>query len=387
MSANPQAQAPSLLLEHSAALNTGQSNLFPIQTTALVDEVDDDDDDDSDDSSWEEDEDSDDDEDDDDEPRAATSNLLDMSQQHQAPVGQTGLLATPFQQPAPKPTQSNGSYAQGLEGLVMAPVVVEIKEKIDPDIERDSSSWIDLVRPELGGGLCVKARYLRGPTREREARLIGLDPSSPVVVLLQLQFQNMRMDTGVLRRVRIVSRSTTSGYVGPKRTAVPPEIAALGKDQMTVAMVGLEFASVSDREGSLQARWDIKSDRGSNPLDLRPPLTELVRPFELNVKTFDDNMSRMQGFQRVVSNFIIPENQVATLDRVILNHIALRALDKDEGWKVNRRLRLVGQLPASPDKLYIIVECAENGSGSLTVCCDNAIATNSILDSLQKALK
>ena len=387
MSANPQAQAPSLLLEHSAALNTGQSNLFPIQTTALVDEVDDDDDDDSDDSSWEEDEDSDDDEDDDDEPRAATSNLLDMSQQHQAPVGQTGLLATPFQQPAPKPTQSNGSYAQGLEGLVMAPVVVEVKEKIDPDIERDSSSWIDLVRPELGGGLCVKARYLRGPTREREARLIGLDPSSPVVVLLQLQFQNMRMDTGVLRRVRIVSRSTTSGYVGPKRTAVPPEIAALGKDQMTLAIVGLEFASVSDREGSLQARWDIKSDRGSNPLDLRPPLTELVRPFELNVKTFDDNMSRMQGFQRVVSNFIIPENQVATLDRVILNHIALRALDKDEGWKVNRRLRLVGQLPASPDKLYIIVECAENGSGSLTVCCDNAIATNSILDSLKKALK
>jgi hypothetical protein len=34
-----------------------------------------------------------------------------------------------------------------------------------------------------------------------------------------------------------------------------------------------------------------------------------------------------------------------------------------------------------------VVECDENGSGSLTVCCDNAIATNSILETLKKALK
>ena len=381
-----QAQPP---LVQSTTLNSEQPLLIPLQTTALVDKVDDDDDEDSDDSSWEEDDDDEDsdDDDDDDEPVVATSNLLGISQQHQAPVLSTGLLGLPLPMPVPKAPQSNGSYAQGLEGLVMAPIVVEAKEEIDPDIDKDSSAWIDLIRPELGGGLCVKARYLRGPTRDREARLIGLDPTSPVVVLLQLQFQNMRTDMGVLRRVRIVSRSTTSGYVGPKRTAVPPEIAALGKDQMTVAIVGLEFASMSDREGSLQARLDIKSDRGSNPLDLRPPLTELVQPLLLNGNAFDENLSRMQGFQRVVSKFVIPGSRVATLDKVILKHIALRPVDENEVWKNHRRLRLVGHLPASPDKLYIVVDCAESGSGSLTVCCDNAIATNSILDSLKKPLK
>ncbi len=388
LTATAQVLAQQPVTVQGSALSGEQPPLLPIQTTALVDVVDDDDVDGSDDSSWDETDDS----DEDVEPLVATSTLLGMSQQPQALAGSSGLSGPPQQQPmmplsSSKPTQSNGSYAQGLEGLVMAPVVLEASSKVDPDIERDSSVWVDLVRPELGGGLYVKARYLRGPTRDREARLIGLDPSSPVVVLLQLQFRNMRTDLGVLRRVRIVSRSTTSGYIGPKRTAVPPEIAALGKDQMAVAILGLEFASVSDRDGSLQARLDVKSDRGTNPLDLRPPLTELVRPLVVNGNVFSDSMNRMQGFQRVVCSFAISANRVATLESVVLKHIALLPLDKEETRQAKQRLRLVGQLPASTDKLYVVVECDETGAGSLNVCCDNAIANNSVIDTLKKALK
>ena len=381
-------------------MNGGPSLLLPTKATALVDEEDDDDS-----SEWD-DADEDSDSDDEAEPAIATSNLLGIAQHQQKPPASNLLSMTQQKPPASnllgmtqkqrpaaperfQSTQCNDSYSQGLEGLVMAPVVVGVEEKkVDPDIDRDSSSWFDLVRHELGGGLSVKARYLRGPTRDREAQLIGLDPSSPAVVLLQLKFQNKRTDTGVLRRVRVISRSTTSGHVAPKRSVVPPEITALAKDKMTIAILGMEFASVSDREGDLQGRFDLKSDRGSNPLDLRPPLGELLQPLAIKANAFEQGMNRLQGFQRVISTFSLPAEKMSTLDLAILKQVALRPLDKDKTWKDSRRLRLVGNLPASTDKVYIVVQCAATGcSGSFTVCCDNAIATNSMLDTLKKALK
>ena len=88
---------------------------------------------------------------------------------------------------------SNGasSAMDDLKGLVMAPVAVdESTARAEPNIENDSGLWIQLVRPELCGGLSVMGRYLRGPTREREARLKGLDPDGPNVVCMQVQFAN-----------------------------------------------------------------------------------------------------------------------------------------------------------------------------------------------------
>jgi hypothetical protein len=93
-------------------------------------------------------------------------------------------------QAKPKPSSNGTSLANDLQGLVMAPVVVESNEKADPNIESDSSEWMTLVRHELGGGLTVTARYLRGPSREREAKLIGMDPEQPSVCLLQVKFEN-----------------------------------------------------------------------------------------------------------------------------------------------------------------------------------------------------
>lgn len=88
------------------------------------------------------------------------------------------------------PTNGTSSIMQGFEGLVMAPVVVNVEEKVDPDAEKDSGAWFNLVRPSTAGGLEVTARYLRGPTREREAKLIGLDPESVTTVCLQIKFEN-----------------------------------------------------------------------------------------------------------------------------------------------------------------------------------------------------
>jgi AP-3 complex subunit beta len=85
---------------------------------------------------------------------------------------------------------SSSSAMDDLRGLVMAPIAIDESKASDPDMERDSSGWTQLVRPEVGGGLSVRVRFLRGPTKAREAQLKGLNPKLPNVVCVQVQFGN-----------------------------------------------------------------------------------------------------------------------------------------------------------------------------------------------------
>ena len=82
------------------------------------------------------------------------------------------------------------SVMDDLRGLVMAPIAVDASKATDSDIEHNSSAWIQLVRPQVGGGLSVRARFLRGPIRVGEAKLKGLDPEGPNVLCVQVQFGN-----------------------------------------------------------------------------------------------------------------------------------------------------------------------------------------------------
>jgi hypothetical protein len=185
-----------------------------------------------------------------------------------------------------------------------------------------------------------------------------------------------------------LDRKAIPGVIGLRRSIVPPEISTLPKGKMTTSILGMDFASVSDKEGSLHARFEIKSDRGNNPLDLKPPLGELVKPLKMKADEFEKRMERLQGFQRVVSSINVDSETMATLDKAILKQVNVKPLGSDKPWLESFSLRLVGLLPASTDKLYIEVRGKKhNGSGSFTVCSDNALATNSILDTLKKALK
>lgn len=81
------------------------------------------------------------------------------------------------------------SAIDDLRGLVMAPMAV-LESADVRSAERETSSWMQLVRPELCGGLAARARFLRGKAREREAKLAGLDPDSSAVICVQIQFKN-----------------------------------------------------------------------------------------------------------------------------------------------------------------------------------------------------
>lgn len=61
-------------------------------------------------------------------------------------------------------------------------------------------------------------------------------------------------------------------------------------------------------------------------------------------------------------------------------------VDKNGEWN-EKQYRLVGGLPASSEVVFVMFQQEGNGKGKLIVCCDNALATNSILETLKKALK
>jgi hypothetical protein len=109
-------------------------------------------------------------------------------------VGNLIPLAGTMQSTAATGPKSSGpttsSAVEDLRGLVLEPVVVNVSDIGEPNMEHDSSAWLHLVRSHHGGGLAVKARYLRGKTKSREVQLMGLTAEKPSTVCLQVRFEN-----------------------------------------------------------------------------------------------------------------------------------------------------------------------------------------------------
>mmetsp|Transcript_35278 Transcript_35278/g.85545 ORF Transcript_35278/g.85545 Transcript_35278/m.85545 type:complete len:1320 (+) Transcript_35278:50-4009(+) len=287
-----------------------------------------------------------------------------------------------------RPVQNQSSCAPSaiddLRGLVMAPIAVP-ESADETSRERDTSSWMQLVRPELCCGLAARARYLRGKAREREVKLAGLDPVSSAVICVQIQFKNKKNDDGSLRRVKILPRSSSKGGIAIKRTVCPPEIPELKKGQMSTAHVCTQFTSASNREGDMVIRLDIKSSSGGVPVEIKPRVGELLRACNMNVVDFDSTLSKMHGFQRVSASFAVNPGNVDALITAVFKETALNPVGPakfDDG-----SLRLVAQLPASDDLVLGLIECDRvTGAGKVTTCCDHAVAGNSILSTLKQAI-
>lgn len=189
--------------------------------------------------------------------------------------------------------------------------------------------------------------------------------------------------------MRIIQRSGTHGSIGTRNVVIPQEIMALKKGEMTTAILGLSFQSASDRDGALQARFDFKSDRGNTPVDIRPSLGDMLQPCRMNQAEFDSKVESLQGFSRVTSTFQLPDpvsQSFGALPVSVMKHAALTPVDRKLAWK-DGKLCLVGTLPSSTDKIYVLVECDKNsGAGSLTVCCEHPLACNSLKDVLKSAV-
>ena len=88
------------------------------------------------------------------------------------------------------------------------------------------------------------------------------------------------------------------GSISPNQFVAPPEVGALKKNQSSTIVLGLGFARVLDRDRSLLARLEIKSDRGTNAIEIRPPLGEMLRPCRVGSDDFKGLFERMHGIHQ-----------------------------------------------------------------------------------------
>ena len=192
------------------------------------------------------------------------------------------------------------SLTSDLQGLVMAPLVVDKDSSISDDIiEDESSNWNEVVRYDLSGGLMASIRFLRGSSRARESNLMGFDPKNPAVVCLQIRFENKRSDGRAIRRINLMQKKVTkSGVVPTTRVGLPQEISSLDSSKVSHATICLEFAHASDKDGALLAKFDVKCDRGATPIDIRPPLAETARPNKMSLEEFDSAISKLNGIHQ-----------------------------------------------------------------------------------------
>jgi hypothetical protein len=149
----------------------------------------------------------------------------------------------------------------------------------------------------------------------------------------------------------------------------------------------LEFASTSNRDGDLVGRIEIKQgSAGSVPVDIKPSIGELLRPpMKCSVDEFDSTMNRMQGFQRVESSF----TGAYSSPDVVLQSVSKQSALVLVGNKAatDGKFRFMAMLPASNDPVLVLVETTSGGgSGKIVVCCDHAVAINSILSLMKRAV-
>jgi hypothetical protein len=280
------------------------------------------------------------------------------------------------------------SVADEMRGLVLGPVVVDA-DPTDSNFDRDSSAWFQLVRPEHSGGLSVRARYLRGVTKAQQAQVMGFTSEKSTVVVVQILFENQKPESGApFRRLCITQRSSTSStsVISPRKVVLPLEIDQLASGKKCECLVGIDFASPSDRDGAMQAKFEIKFGSGSVPADLKPSIGDLLLPCKRTREEFDSAIARMHGFNRVESSLNVTPSDRTEIPSRILARAALTLVGtRKMEWK-DDAMRFAGTLPASGDPVYVLLKCDTNGKGKVSVFCDHALAVNSVMNLLKKTI-
>jgi hypothetical protein len=303
------------------------------------------------------------------------------------PMGEGNLLGIMSTSAfSPNPEQLNtisSSTMDDFKGLVMEPVNVYDPKVRSIDIERDSSAWIQLVRPELCGGLSVQARYLRCATKENELRMRNINPFDSNAVCIQLGFINKKPNSSAIRRIKVLPRS---GSNGAKKTLCPPEIMELKSNESTTAILLFQFASMSNREGDIVGRIEVKQGYGGSvPIEFKPSLVDLLRPPNktISVEEFDAALMRMQGFQRVESSYTTSK-PITSIVQLLMKQSSFELIENSKSSS-NEIFRLMGLLPANDEPVMVKLEKTKIG-GKIIVCCDHVVAINSILGVVKRVV-
>jgi hypothetical protein len=167
----------------------------------------------------------------------------------------------------------------------------------------------------------------------------------------------------------------------------------LKNSQVCDAIVVIEFASLSDREGDMSGRLEVKTgSSGGVPVEIKLPLGELLRPppKSMGVQDFDNTMKRMHGFQRVETSFStkLDLQGISLSIRKATALIPVGEKDTGEITSTTTSLRFIGMRPVSNEAVLALIDGpkAVGGIGKIVVCSDHAVAINSIQSLLKRTL-
>lgn len=285
------------------------------------------------------------------------------------------------------------SVADDMKDLVFAPAVLSSAAPPDVSLERDSGEWVVFIRSEHSSGLSMEGRYLRGETKAKQAQAMGLAAEKPTIVCLQVRFENKKaIGATSIRHIRIIQRSssTSSSTIGPRNIVLPLEISELPCGRKVECMIGIDFSGVSDREGSLLAKLEVKFGSTGASVDLKPSICDLLLHCTRSIEQFDAAFQRMHGFNRVETNFSVSESSRLALSARLLARAALTGVPPGaNGGKSNDNeiIRWAGTLPSSADPIYVLTRCsASSGQGTLVVCCEHALVANAVMNVLKRAI-
>jgi hypothetical protein len=105
-----------------------------------------------------------------------------------------------------------------------------------------------------------------------------------------------RSDDGLIRRIRLGLRSSGTVVNNPvKQVILPQELPVLKPGEMSIVSIIVEYFAVSTKEGALSVKLELKSDRGSFPLEIRPPLGELMTPLRMSEIDFESACKRFHS--------------------------------------------------------------------------------------------
>jgi len=308
---------------------------------------------------------------------------------HTAPVSSNAtddlLNMAASQEPKVSISQNTTSLiSDGLEGLVMNPIIVSKDDITSCDIDQQSSKWEDVARHDLSGGLSMKIRFLRSSVRSNEATRLGLNPTISSVVCAQVMFENKRADGLAIRRIKLIQKKNLgNGYIDAEKVVLPQDILSLDSGQLCLVLIGIQFSNISDKDGAMVAKFDVKCDRGTTAIEIKLPLAEMVQRSSItDIKSFEKEVKRLSGtYQKSRLTVLIKDK-----DQVIDTILSSSTISLVHRWDENA-CRFAGKLPVSSLDLLLKISCSPDGSGEIIVYCDDAMAVNSLLVFFRDILK
>ena len=223
------------------------------------------------------------------------------------------------------------SLSQGLEGLVMTPLVQESSTSVSSS--SSCSHWKVQVRPELSGGLLLQTRFMRDGKK------------------VEIFIANKRTDNRLLRRIRVVARNN--------QAKIPPNEMSTLKPNQSYTLT-TELLSSSSAQFHLQT-----SHHATIPFTIQVPLGETLEPITLSQQEFDDTLSKLTGIHQR-STYSITKSSVSVED---LQRFANLTKISDT---------------CCAAKLNDLTICVQLQQKQLIVACDNTMILNNLMEVLKQ---